>query len=99
MNNGKTKIGINGFGRIGRLVLRAANEENYPNLEIVAINSFADAENNAHMFKYDSTYGVYKGDVSSSGNSMYIDGHPIVCLSSQEPRNIPWAEHKVDIVL
>ena len=99
MNNGKTRIGINGFGRIGRLVLRAANEEKYPNLEIVAINSFADAENNAHMFKYDSTYGVYKGDVSSSGNSMYIDGNPIVCLSSQEPRNIPWDEHKVDIVL
>ncbi len=99
MNNGKTRIGINGFGRIGRLVLRAAHEENYPNLEIVAINSFADAENNAHMFKYDSTYGVYKGTVSSSGNSMDINGHPIVCLSSQEPRHIPWDQYKVDIVL
>ena len=99
MTNVTTKLGINGFGRIGRLVLRAISQSDYPDLEIVAVNSFGDPATNAHMFKYDSTYGVFNGDVNSSENSFAINGKEIACLSSPEPISIPWEEHKVDIVL
>ena len=81
----KTRIGINGFGRIGRLVLRAVTQEGYENVEVGAINSFADPENNAHMFKYDTTYGTYKGDVSWTEDSIVIDGNSIACLNSEAP--------------
>ena len=99
MTNVTTRLGINGFGRIGRLVLRAISQSDYPDLEIVAVNSFGDPATNAHMFKYDSTYGVFNGDVDSSENSFSINGKEIACLSNPEPISIPWNDHKVDIVL
>lgn len=95
----KTRIGINGFGRIGRLVLRAVTQEGYENVEVGAINSFADPENNAHMFKYDTTYGTYKGDVSWTEDSIVIDGNSIACLNSEDPSQLPWGQHGVDIVI
>ncbi len=95
----KTRIGINGFGRIGRLVLRAVIQEGYKDIEVGAINSFADPESNAHMFKYDTTYGTFKGDVSWTENSIVIDGHPVVCLNSESPSLLPWEDHGVDIVI
>ena len=95
----KTRIGINGFGRIGRLVLRAVIQEGYKDIEVGAINSFADPESNAHMFKYDTTYGTFKGDVKWTENSIVIDGHPVVCLNSESPSLLPWEDHGVDIVI
>ena len=95
----KTRIGINGFGRIGRLVLRAVIQEGYKDIEVGAINSFADPESNAHMFKYDTTYGTFKGDVNWTENSIVIDGHPVVCLNSESPSLLPWEDHGVDIVI
>ena len=95
----KTRIGINGFGRIGRLILRAVVQEGYKDVEIGAINSFADPESNAHMFKYDTTYGTFKGDVKWTEDSIVIDGHPVVCLNSESPSLLPWGDHGVDIVI
>ncbi|MDP7628498.1 MAG: type I glyceraldehyde-3-phosphate dehydrogenase [SAR202 cluster bacterium] len=95
----KARIGINGFGRIGRLVLRAVIQEGYKDIEVGAINSFADPESNAHMFKYDTTYGTFKGDVNWTENSIVIDGHPVVCLNSESPSLLPWEDHGVDIVI
>ena len=95
----KTRIGINGFGRIGRLILRAVVQEGYKDIEVGAINSFADPESNAHMFKYDTTYGTFKGDVNWTENSIVIDGHPVVCLNSESPSLLPWEDHGVDIVI
>ena len=95
----KTRIGINGFGRIGRLVLRAVVQEGYKDIEVGAINSFADPESNAHMFKYDTTYGTFKGDVKWTKDSIVIDGHPVVCLNSESPSSLPWEDHGVDIVI
>ena len=95
----KTRIGINGFGRIGRLVLRAVLQEGYKDVEVGAINSFADPENNAHMFKYDTTYGTYKGDVSWTEDSIVIDGNSVVCFNSKDPSQLPWGDHGVDIVI
>jgi glyceraldehyde 3-phosphate dehydrogenase len=95
----KTRIGINGFGRIGRLVLRAVVQEGYKDIEVGAINSFADPESNAHMFKYDTTYGTFKGDVKWTEDSIVIDGHPVVCLNSESPSLLPWGDHGVDIVI
>ncbi|HIA75608.1 MAG TPA: type I glyceraldehyde-3-phosphate dehydrogenase [Dehalococcoidia bacterium] len=95
----KTRIGINGFGRIGRLILRAVVQEGYKDIEVGAINSFADPESNAHMFKYDTTYGTFKGDVKWTEDSIVIDGHPVVCLNSESPSLLPWGDHGVDIVI
>ena len=95
----KTRIGINGFGRIGRLILRAVVQEGYKDIEVGAINSFADPESNAHMFKYDTTYGTFKGDVEWTEDSIVIGDHPVVCLNSESPSLLPWGDHGVDIVI
>ena len=95
----KTRIGINGFGRIGRLVLRAVVQEGYQDVEVGAINSLADPESNAHMFKYDTTYGPYKGEVTWTEDSIIIDGNPVTCLNSKSPSSLPWGDHGVDIVI
>ena len=92
-----TKIGINGFGRIGRLCLRAAMARN--DLEVVAVNSTADPKTSAHLFKYDSTHGTYKGTVETTENGLIIDGKEIKLLSDRDPLNLPWGELGVDIVI
>ena len=95
----KKRVGINGFGRIGRLVLRAFFQGHYENLQLVAVNSRADPETNLHMFKYDSTYGTFEGSVTVGSNSLYINGHELKNLTHEEPKDIPWKEHDVDIVI
>jgi glyceraldehyde 3-phosphate dehydrogenase len=100
MTDAKAKIGINGFGRIGRLVLRAILSETYPNLEVVAINSrVADPQTAMHMFKYDSTYGTFDKDISYSNDSVTIDESHISLISYSSPDLIPWKKYNVDIVL
>jgi glyceraldehyde 3-phosphate dehydrogenase len=97
--NMDTKIGINGFGRIGRLILRAVLQENYSSTKILAINSPADPQTNAHMFKYDSTYGVFPGSVTWDEDSIYVDGTQIRCLSFEQPHDIHWSDIGVEIVM
>jgi glyceraldehyde 3-phosphate dehydrogenase len=94
-----TRIGINGFGRIGRLVLRTINEYHRNDLEVVAINDLTDAKTNAHLFKWDSTYGEYKGDVCADNDVISVDGKNIKVLSQKDPAQIPWSDYGVDIVI
>lgn len=91
------KIGINGFGRIGRLVFRAA--WNDPDIEIVAINDLADAGTLAHLAKYDSVHGVWKADISAGDGAISVDGKAAKVLSERDPANLPWAQEGVDIVV
>ena len=94
-----TRIGVNGFGRIGRQVTRAIGERYSGKLEVAAINDLANAETNAHLFKYDSTYGVYPGSVEARNGSLVIDGREIRVFSERDPANIPWGEMGVDVVV
>jgi len=91
------KVGINGFGRIGRLILRAA--VNHPRLEVVAVNDLTDAKTNAHLFKYDSVHGRFPGKVEASEDQIIVEGHAIKVLAERNPRSLPWRELGVDIVL
>ncbi len=90
------KIGINGFGRIGRLVLRAA--WNHPNVQVVAINDLADAATMAHLLKYDSVHGIFDVDIAAQDDRMQLDGKTIAIRSIKEPAKIGWGELGVDIV-
>ena len=91
------KIGINGFGRIGRLVYRAAYENK--NVEIVAINDLADAKTNAHLLKYDSVHGTFPGNVEMKDGNIVVDGKVVKVLSERDPQAIPWREMGVDFVV
>jgi glyceraldehyde 3-phosphate dehydrogenase len=94
-----TKIGINGFGRIGRQVLKAIMER-YPNeLEVVAVNDLFDSKTNAHLFKYDSNYGIFPGTVEVSGNDLVINGKTVKVLAEKDPAKLPWKDLGVDIVI
>jgi glyceraldehyde 3-phosphate dehydrogenase len=95
----KTKIGINGFGRIGRLTLRALQARHKGELEVVAVNDLADTKTNAHLFKWDSVYGRYPGEVSAKDKAIIVDGKEIQVLSEREPAAIPWKNFGVDIVI
>ena len=90
-------IGINGFGRIGRMVLRAGIKN--PNINFVAINDLVPAENLAYLLKYDSTHGMYSGDVEADGNNIKIDGKTIQCLSERDPEQLGWGGIDVDYVI
>jgi glyceraldehyde 3-phosphate dehydrogenase len=93
------RIGINGFGRIGRLSARAMLSR-YPNdLEIVAVNDLTDTKTNAHLFKYDSTYGPYDGEVDYDETTIHIDGKPIKVFAEKDPAQIPWSTAGVDVVV
>jgi glyceraldehyde 3-phosphate dehydrogenase len=94
-----TKVGISGFGRVGRQVLKAMMERHGDVLETVAINDITDAETNAHLFKYDSNYGRFPGSVTVSGDTMSIDGHPVKVLCERDPHNLPWGDLGVEIVI
>jgi len=94
-----TKIGINGFGRIGRLTLKAINECQGDKLEVTAINDLTDTKTNAHLLKWDSTYGAYPGEVKATEDSIIIDGKEVKVLSERDPGNIPWKDYGVDIVI
>ncbi|UCH36494.1 MAG: type I glyceraldehyde-3-phosphate dehydrogenase [Armatimonadota bacterium] len=92
------RIGINGFGRIGRQVLKALLEK-YPAHEVVAINDITDAETNAHLFKYDSNYGIFPGAVEAKGDGLAINGKQIKVLSEKDPAKLPWKSLGVQLVL
>jgi glyceraldehyde 3-phosphate dehydrogenase len=94
-----TRIGINGFGRIGRQTLKAILERHPDDLEVVAINDLAPTATNAHLFKYDSTYGRYPGEVSHGENEIVVDGYPIRALSERDPAALPWKDLGVEIVV
>ena len=91
------KLGINGFGRIGRLCLRVAMGRD--DVEVVAINSTSDPQGTAHLFEFDSTHGTYKGEVSYDDNHLIIDGKAITLVSTRDPKEIKWGELGVDVVL
>jgi len=94
-----TKIGINGFGRIGRLTLRAINQYQGGKLEVAAINDLTDTKTNAHLLKWDSTYGRYPGTVEATADSILVDGKEVKVLSERDPAKIPWRDYGVDIVI
>ena len=94
-----TKVGINGFGRVGRQVLKAILEKYSKDLEVVAINDLFDAKTNAHLFKYDTNYGTYPGAVEAKDNLLVIDGEKIQVLAEREPAKLPWADLGVQVVI
>ena len=93
------KVGINGFGRIGRLVLRAAFEAKRKDVEFVAINDLGSAEANAHLLNYDSVHGTYPGKIQALKDSIKVDGHKVRVLAERDPAALPWGELGVDIVM
>ena len=92
------RVGINGFGRIGRQSLKALIER-APDVEVVAVNDLVDTKTNAHLFKHDSTYGAYPGEVSHTDDGIVIDGHEIKVLQFKDPAQLPWGDLGVDIVV
>ena len=93
------RVGINGFGRIGRQVLRAAKEAANADLDFVAVNDLTDTKTLAHLFKYDSIHGTYAGSVSSTADSVTVDGDTIRVFAEKDPAALPWKDLGVDIVL
>ncbi|MCK5913557.1 MAG: type I glyceraldehyde-3-phosphate dehydrogenase, partial [Desulfuromusa sp.] len=91
------KVAINGFGRIGRNVLRIASQSN--ELDIVAVNDLTDAKTLAHLFKYDSVHGIFSGQVETDGENLLVNGKSIKILSQRDPSQLPWQELGVDIVI
>ncbi len=91
------KVAINGFGRIGRNVLRIASQSS--DLDVVAINDLADAKTLAHLFKYDSVHGIFPGEVDTAGENLIVNGKSIKTLSQREPSQLPWQELEVEIVI
>ena len=91
------KVAINGFGRIGRLVLRALFESGRSDVEIVAVNDLANAETNAHLLKYDSVHGRFNGDVKVDGNDLVINGKRVKGLQIADPTKLGWGDHGVDV--
>ena len=85
------KVGINGFGRIGRLLYRAAIEKN-ANIDFVAVNDLADAKTNAHLLKYDSVHGRFPGTVEVQGNDLVVNGKMLKCIQERDPANLPWKQ-------
>ena len=94
----KARVAINGFGRIGRQFLKASLER-HPDVEIVALNDLADPKMNAHLFKHDSNYGTFDGDVSATADSIVIDGRKIRILQERDPAKLPWKDLDIDIVI
>jgi glyceraldehyde 3-phosphate dehydrogenase len=94
------RVGINGFGRIGRLSFRAI-QDRYPNgdVEVVALNDLTDAKTNAHLLKHDSNYGEFKGEVSYEGTDIVVNGKKIQVFAEKDPAAIPWDSEGVDVVV
>ena len=94
-----TRVGINGFGRIGRQSMKAILERHGRELEVVAINDLTDPKTNAHLLKYDSTYGRFPGEVEATPDALIVNGHKIKVLAQRDPAQIPWGELGVEIVI
>ena len=92
------KVGINGFGRIGRMVFRAA-VQNFPAIEIVGINDLLEPDYLAYMLKYDSVHGRFKGDVSVDGNTLIVNGKKIRLTAMKDPAELKWGEIGADVVV
>jgi len=95
----KTRLGINGFGRIGRLTLRTMLQHHRDDIEVLAVNDLADTKTNAHLFKWDSVYGQYAGEVSSKDNTIIVDGREIHVFSERDPGSIKWKDFGEDATL
>jgi glyceraldehyde 3-phosphate dehydrogenase len=93
------RVGINGFGRIGRLVFRAAMESGRKDVEFVAINDLGSAKSNAHLLKYDSVHGTFPGEVEATEDSIVVKGHAVKVLSERDPAKLPWGKLGVDLVM
>ena len=94
------KIAINGFGRIGRNVLRAImTDSKYSDIDVVSINDLTDAKTLAHLFKYDSVFGIFQGDVAVDGEAIVVNGKKIQVHSQKDPRQLPWKSEGVEVVL
>ena len=93
------RVAINGFGRIGRNVLRAAKQSGRTDIDFVAVNDLTDATTLAHLLQYDSVHGRYPGEVAVSGNGLLVDGDEVRVLSERDPAALPWADLGVDVVI
>jgi glyceraldehyde 3-phosphate dehydrogenase len=93
------KVGINGFGRIGRQVFKAIKEQYDGELEVVAVNDLMPVETNAFLLEWDSNYGHFDADIQVAGNDLHVDGSLIKCFSERDPGNLPWGDLGVDIVI
>lgn len=93
------RVAINGFGRIGRIFLRCWAQRQNSDFQVVAINATSDPETSAHLFKYDSVMGTFKGELSADENSMTVNGNVIKCYSDRNPDNLPWKEWDIDLVI
>src|ERR1700686_3022121 len=94
-----TRIGINGFGRIGRQSMKALLERYPRELEVIAVNDLTDTRTNAHLLKYDSTYGRFPGEVEAKEDSLIVNGHTIKVISQRDPAQIPWGDLGVELVI
>src|SRR4029079_8136185 len=93
------RVAINGYGRIGRNILRAHFEKKLdPDIQIVAINDLGDVNTNVHLTRYDTTHGKFPGEVSMSGNEMIVNGDKIRVVAERDPKKLPWKELNIDIV-
>jgi glyceraldehyde 3-phosphate dehydrogenase len=95
----RIRVGVNGFGRIGRQVVRAAKLQGVADIDFVAVNDLTDTKTLAHLFKYDSVHRTYTGEVESKEGAIFIDGDEMKVLAEKEPGKLPWKELGVDIVL
>src|SRR3982074_1721682 len=93
------RIGINGLGRIGRQVVRAAKSQGVADIEFVAVNDLTDTKTLAHLFKYDSVHRTYQGDVEAGAKSIIVDGDEIQVFAEKDPAALPWKDLGVDVVL
>jgi glyceraldehyde 3-phosphate dehydrogenase (phosphorylating) len=93
------KIGINGFGRIGRLAFRVINQHYGDKLDVAVINDLTDSRTNAHLLKYDSNYGIYPGKVEAKDDAIMVDGESTKVIAERDPGKIPWKDYGVDIVI
>src|SRR4051812_48211376 len=93
------RVGVNGFGRIGRQVVRAAKQAGIKDIDFVAVNDLTDTKTLAHLFKYDSVHREYAGTVEAGADSISVDGDEIKVLAEKDPGKLPWKDLGVDIVL
>src|SRR2546428_12835357 len=94
-----TRVGINGFGRIGRQSLKAMLERHPRDLEVVAVNDLTDTKTNAYLLKYDSTYGQLSGEIETAPDALIVNGHTIKVISQRDPAHIPWVDLGVELVI
>src|SRR6266581_9299432 len=94
-----TRIGINGFGRIGRQSFKAIFEHYPKDLEVVAVNDLTDTKTNAHLLKYDSTYGHFPGEIEATADAIIVNGHSLKVISQKDPAQIPWGDMGIELVI